>query len=226
MCGRFNLTASGDLLAQLFELREAPPLVPRYNIAPTQPLLALRLAPGGERCWAHLGWGLVPSWAKDPAMGARMINARAETAAEKPSFRAAFKRRRCLVPATGYYEWVAGQGKAPKTPWHVRRSDRAPFAMAGLWESWVGPEGSELETATILTTGPNALIAPLHHRMPVILPEEAWGPWLGEVEASRPELEDLLGPAPEEPLEAYPVSRYVNSPRNEGPSCIEPAGEA
>jgi putative SOS response-associated peptidase YedK len=155
-----------------------------------------------------------------------MINARAETAAEKPSFRAAFKRRRCLVPATGYYEWIKGEGKAAKTPYHVRRRDGAPFAMAGLWESWVGADGSELETATILTTSPNALVAPLHHRMPVILSQESWGSWLGEIEASRPELETLLVPAPEGPFEAYPVSRYVNSPRNEGATCIEPAGES
>lgn len=223
MCGRFNLTAGSDLLAQLFELGEAPSVAPRYNIAPTQPLLALRLSPDGARSWAHLGWGLVPSWSKDPGMGARMINARAETAAEKPSFRAAFKRRRCLVPATGYYEWVAGEGGGPKTPYHVRRVDLGPFAMAGLWESWQGPEGSELKTATILTTGPNALIAPLHHRMPVILSRDAWGPWLGEVETSREDLQDLLVPSADEGFEAYAVSRYVNSPRNEGPTCIEPA---
>lgn len=225
MCGRFTLNASPEQLAALFALPEAPVLAPRYNIAPTQPVGIVRLnSQTHQREWALTVWGLIPSWAKDPSMGARMINARAETVAEKPAFRAAFKRRRCLVPASGFYEWQK-QG-ARKQPHYITHADGGPLAFAGLWESWRGPDGSELDTCTILTTEPNELMATLHNRMPVILAPEDYGQWLGSGgDASSHELDQmrhLLRPFPAAAMKAYPISTYVNNPRNEGDACIAP----
>lgn len=224
MCGRFTLRASGDALATLFDLPDAPLVVPRYNIAPTQPIGIVRTGASGDaREWALTAWGLVPSWSKDPTIGSRMINARAETAAEKPSFRAAFRRRRCLIPADGFYEWQK-QGSR-KQPYVITMQDDAPFAFAGLWEYWEGADGSALETSTILTTSPNALMEPLHNRMPVILAPEDYALWLGTGEVNRKEaslLQHLLRPFPAERMRATPVSTYVNTPRNEGPDCIAP----
>ncbi len=221
MCGRFALLVSGEEVARLFDVDSVPdPLPARYNIAPTQPVLALRLsADGQQREFALFQWGLVPSWAKDVKLGARMINARAETVAEKPAFRAAFKRRRCLIPASGFYEWQAVNGR--KQPMFIHPKNDPLFAFAGLWEYWASADGSELETCTILTTSPNELMAPIHNRMPVIVAREDFSMWLNP----EPRPEDafhLLRPYPAKKMAAYPVSTMVNSPKNDTPACVEP----
>lgn len=225
MCGRFTLTTSPSLLAELFDLPEEPYLAPRYNIAPTQPVGIVRTrGRDAVREWALVHWGLIPSWSKDPAIGARMINARAETAQEKPAFRAAFRRRRCLVPADGFYEWSA-IGKS-KQPYYITMANGAPFAFAGLWETWVGPDGSALDSCTILTTEPNELMAALHNRMPVILAPEDYAFWLGDgSDAAKDQLIgllDLMHPYPAELMAARQVSKVVNNPMHEGVECIAP----
>lgn len=223
MCGRFTLIAPAEVVAEHYGLAEVPPLAPRYNIAPTQPVAAVRLAEDGEtRELTHFQWGLVPSWADDPSIGSRMINARSETAAEKPSFRAAFKRRRCLIPASGFYEWQKVNGS--KQPIYIHAAKNKIMSLAGLWEYWSGPDGSELETCTILTTGPNNLLEPIHNRMPVVLEPEDYGMWL-DPDTPPDQLMHLLRPIDSEWLDAYPVSTEVNRPQNEGPSLIEPADE-
>jgi putative SOS response-associated peptidase YedK len=225
MCGRFTLTDPDQDLTVQFNLPEIPDMQPRYNIAPTQPVAAVRVAPeSAVRELALLRWGLVPFWAKDPKIGARMINARSETVAEKPAFRAAFRRRRCLVVADGFYEWQKLNGG--KQPFYIRLHDGQPFAFAGLWELWRGPEDAVIESCTLLTTQPNELLRPLHNRMPVILHPGHYDLWL-DPELERPELlQPLLRAFPPEEMEAYPISRFVNSPSNEGPQCIEPQAES
>jgi putative SOS response-associated peptidase YedK len=228
MCGRFALDAPAEALATLFDLPEAPVLAPRYNIAPTQPVGIVRATQDQSgREWALVMWGLVPSWAKDPTIGARMINARSETVAEKPSFRAAYKRRRCLVPASGFYEWQKkGKGKQPH---YISMADSRPFGIAGLWESWHGPDGGELQTCTLLTTAPNDLLEPIHNRMPVIIAPEDYAEWLDHAREDRAffdSLQHLLRAYPAEKMSAYPVSTYVSNARNEGPECIEPLAGA
>ncbi len=220
MCGRFALFAPGESLAEQFLMGSVPMLSPRYNIAPTQPVTAVRLSPRtNQREWALFRWGLIPSWAKDDTFSARMINARAETAAEKPAFRAAFKRRRCLIPADGFYEWQKLNGK--KQPMFICAQDGSPLALAGLWEVWHSADGSMIESCTILTTTPNDLMAPIHNRMPVIVEPEDYDLWLNP--GQRPEAaRHLLRPFPSQKLTAYPVSTRVNSPRNDDPSCIVP----
>jgi putative SOS response-associated peptidase YedK len=225
MCGRYVLTTPGEVLAQIFDTAPPPEeileaVVPRYNIAPTQQVPIVRSAATGERELALAQWGLVPHWAKDSAIGNKLINARAETAAEKPSFRDAMKRRRCLIPADGFYEWQKlGKGKQP---WLLRMKDARPFAFAGLWSQWKTPQGgAPLETCAILTTTPNELTATVHDRMPVILPETTWSRWLDEAAPGAP-FTDLLVSFPAEQMEALPVSKRVNSPANEGPDLIEP----
>lgn len=220
MCGRFALLAPGESLTEQFLLRETPTLSPRYNIAPTQPVAAVRLdAQTNERQLALLRWGLIPSWSKDMKRSARLINARAETAAEKPSFRAAFKRRRCLIPADGFYEWQKlGQGKQPL---FIHAQDSKPFGLAGLWEVWHSADGSVIESCTILTTEANELMAPIHNRMPVIIEPADYGMWLDP--GPRPEdARHLLRPYPAANMHAYPVSTHVNSPRHDDPQCIAP----
>lgn len=223
MCGRFTLTAKPQAVADAFGLDEAPAeLAPRWNIAPSQAVAAIANAAPRRLAWFR--WGLVPSWAKDPAIGHRMINARAETAADKPSFRAAFRRRRCLVVADGFFEWRR-DGRL-KTPMHIRMRSHEPFAFAGLWEVWQPPgppDTPPLRTCTILTTAPNDLVAPIHDRMPVILPRAAWDLWLDPDDPGRDALEPLLRPCPAAGMEAYPVSTLVNSPANDRPECIAPA---
>jgi putative SOS response-associated peptidase YedK len=220
MCGRFALIDPAEQLAMQFDLPAIADLTPRYNIAPTQPVLAVRQAQGnGAREWALLRWGLIPSWSKDIAIGNRLINARGETVAEKPSFRAAFKRRRCLIPASGFYEWQK-QGKT-KQPIYITPANGEMFALAGLWESWQGTDGSELESCTIVTTTPNELMTPIHNRMPVIVAPEDYDTWLD----SEPEPSlglHLIRPYPSDLMQVTAVSTYVNSPRNEGPQCVEP----
>ena len=224
MCGRFALMTSTEQLAMQFDVPETavnalPPSVPRYNIAPTQPVAAIRLAENGQREFTFFRWGLVPSWAKDLNIGSRMINARSETVAEKPSFRTAFKRRRCLIPADGFYEWQKqGSGKQPM---FIRPVAERPFALAGLWEVWRDPDGSVLQTCTILTTTPNELMAPIHNRMPVIVEPEDFDLWLNP-EPNPEQGLHLLRPYPAEKMTAYPVSTTVNNPRNDVPDCIQP----
>lgn len=220
MCGRFALEDDGTAVAQQFELATAEPMAPRYNIAPTQPVAAVALQKNGERGLTHFQWGLIPSWARDIKMGARMINARSETAAEKPAFRAAFKRRRCLIPMTGFYEWQKQNGGA-KQPMYIHPQDEALFAAAGLWEQWQSDDGSEILSCTILTTTANKLMETIHDRMPVFVSREDYDLWLDE-EAPLPAVQAILKPYPAERMATYPVSAYVNNPRNEGEACVEP----
>ncbi|MFC2030868.1 SOS response-associated peptidase [Chloroflexota bacterium] len=221
MCGRFTLTTPDQDLAVQFNLPSIPTLKPRYNIAPTQPVAAVRKTrDSGERELAMLRWGLIPFWAKDPGIGSRMINARSETVAEKPAFRTAFRRRRCLVLADGFYEWQKQNGS--KLPHYVRMKTGGPFAIAGLWERWEGQDAEVIQSCTLLTTEPNDLIGPIHNRMPVILRPEDYDLWLDR-EVDQPEvLQPLLHHFAAELMDAYPVSRLVNSPRNDDPQCIEP----
>ena len=220
MCGRYTLKTPVEELAEEFGFEASSvELPPNYNVAPTQQVAAV-LEEGDERRLEVLRWGLIPSWADDPGIGSRMINARAETAPEKPSFRRAFRERRCLIPADGFYEWQRTNGA--KQPYYIRMKEGHPFAFAGLWESWKDDDGPEVRSCTILTTKPNALTAEIHDRMPVILPPGSYDAWL-DPEAERDELYGLLAPYPEDEMEAYPVSRFVNSPSNNDPRCIEPA---
>ena len=217
MCGRYTLTSPIDSLISEFGLAGAGgDLHPNFNVAPTQEVAAV-VAENGVRRLEMLRWGLVPSWAKDPEIGARMINARSETAPEKPSFRGAFRRRRCLIPADGFYEWRREEGG--KQPFYIRTNDGRPFAFAGLWESW---NDGEIRSCTILTTSANDLVGPVHERMPVILPAADRDAWL-DPEAEREELVSLLRPYEGNDLETFPVSRFVNSPRNNDERCVQPA---
>ena len=219
MCGRYTLASPTERLAEEFGVDAASiELAPNYNVAPTQGVAAV-LEEGGQRRLEVLRWGLIPPWADDPGIGSRMINARSETAPGKPSFRRAFRERRCLIPADGFYEWQRTNGA--KQPYYIHMEDGRPFAFAGLWESWSKGEG-EIRTCTILTTGANALVGEVHDRMPVILAHDAYDVWLDPA-SERDELTGLLAPYPEDEMEAYPVSRFVNSPSNNDPRCIEPA---
>lgn len=222
MCGRFTLATPEQDIAQQFSLTDVPHLEARYNIAPTQPVAAVRLQrEGGGRELVMLHWGLIPFWADDPKIGNRMINARAETVEEKPSFRNAFRRRRCLVLADGFYEWKKENGW--KQPYYVRMDDGRPFAFAGLWEFWKDDETeTAIESCTLLTTQPNGVVRPIHKRMPVILHPRDYDLWLDVETADVERLKAILGPYPAEEMEAYPVSRLVNKPAHEGPELIEP----
>jgi len=223
MCGRYVLTAPGEVLAELFELPAPVELAARYNIAPTQAVPIVRASGEGARELAFAQWGLVPHWAKERAIGNRLINARGETLAEKPSYRDAFKRRRCLIPATGFYEWKKLDGA--KQPYLLRLRDGGPFGFAGLWSAWRDRESGEtLESCAIVTTSPNPLAATVHDRMPVILPRERHALWLDAGTTDPATLSPLLVPYPEEEMEAFPVSTRVNNPRNDDPSLVEPAG--
>jgi putative SOS response-associated peptidase YedK len=218
MCGRYLLTSPVDLLRQLFRFLERPNLGPRYNIAPTQEVPIVRLSREGDRReLIQVRWGLVPYWADDTKIGNRMINARAETIERTPAFREAYQRRRCLVPADGFYEWRK-DGKQ-KQPLLIRRRDQAPFAFAGLWERWRQPDGQVLRSCTIATCPPNALLADIHNRMPVILAAEDHDRWLDPAAGDG---KALLRPCPADWLEALEVSPRVNSPANDDPECLAP----
>jgi putative SOS response-associated peptidase YedK len=220
MCGRFTLTLDPGELQALLDLGPFVHIVqPRYNIAPSQPIPIVKDA--NKREVELYRWGLVPSWADDPNIGNRMINARSETAHEKPSFRAAFKRRRCLILADGFFEWHADQKGAPKTPYLFKLKNDYPFTFAGLYEHWQAPEGGELHTCTILTCPPNDLVKDYHNRMPVILGEEARWQWLLE-DTNEKALLDMLIPYPAEEMKCYPVSKAVNTPNNDSPEVLEP----
>ena len=219
MCGRYTLKTPVSVLAEQFEIEDSPSSIsPSYNIAPTQQVATV-LAENGKRKLEMLHWGLIPSWAKDPEVGNRMINARAETVAEKPSYRKAFQERRCLILADGFYEWQKTDNG--KQPFYIRMQDESPFAFAGLWESW--RNGREIRSCTIITTAPNELAAPIHNRMPVILDPEDYEMWLDPDFDERDPLTSLLKPYPADVMEAYPVSRRVNKPSNNEPGVIEPA---
>lgn len=219
MCGRFTLTVDPAELQDAFPQYHFPAQgQPRFNIAPTQPVLAL---PNDSRLTAgYFSWGLIPSWAKDPAIGSRLINARAETLAAKPSFRGGFKYKRCLVFADGFYEWKTEPGMKTKTPYFIRLKSGAPFAFAGLWDEWQPPDGSLVKSCTIITTEPNQLMATLHNRMPVILPLSRHERWLDPSPQKPENLQDLLAQFPADEMTAHPVSTLVNSPANDRAELI------
>lgn len=221
MCGRYTETKAEAVLAARFGFPEgAFSFAPRWNVVPSMDAPVVRRARSGERDGRLLKWGLVPHWASDPSIGARLVNARAESAAEKPAFRDALQRRRALILADGFYEWRA-ERRGPKTPFYFRRRDGEAFAMAGLWESWRPRDGGEpLRTFAILTTAPNALAAPVHDRMPVLLARDDEERWL-DPRVGTEEIRDLLRPAPDDELEAWPVSLAVNDARQDGPHLIE-----
>ena len=223
MCGRYNLNATPRRLARQFRLSSDQfELFPRYNIAPSQPVVIIRQnAHTKQRELTHVLWGLIPSWAKDVAIGNRMINARSESAAVKPGFRGAMKYRRCLVPADGFYEWKKQVNSSGKQPYYIHRKDGNLLALAGLWEHWQGPGGEEIETCALLTTTPNELMAKIHDRMPVVLAEEECDRWIDTEIQDVDAVTDLLGPCPADWLTMVPVSSYVNSPKNEGERCMQ-----
>jgi putative SOS response-associated peptidase YedK len=220
MCGRYTLRTPVERLAEEFGFEGSSVEIPaNYNVAPTQSVATV-LEEDGQRRLEVLRWGLIPPWADDPQIGSRMINARSETASEKPSFRRAFRERRCLILADGFYEWQRTNGA--KQPFYIHMQDGRPFAFAGLWESWDKGEEGEVRTCAILTTEANAVVGEVHERMPVIVAPDAYDVWLDSA-SERDELVGLLGPYPEDEMEAYPVSRFVNSPSNNDPRCVEPA---
>jgi putative SOS response-associated peptidase YedK len=251
MCGRFTLRTPASAIAEQFELLGVPEFAARFNIAPSQPAPVIRMRSGlsqgdggraadrvdrrkkpsgssssvplpvqhRELVW--LRWGLVPAWAKDPAIGNRLINARAESAADKPAFRAAMRRQRCLVVADGFYEWQ--RSSRAKKPYLIRLRGDQPFAFAGLWEAWEASDHSTLETCTILTTDANALVRPIHDRMPVILPASGYAAWLDPAIEDPQQVMPLLVPYASDEMEAKPVGDFVNSPAHDSPRCIEPA---
>jgi putative SOS response-associated peptidase YedK len=217
MCGRFVSSSPPDQIAQYFGA-EAPTekaLEPSYNVAPTNDIYVV-LESGGIRRVEPMHWGLVPSWAKDLKIGNKLINARAETVAEKPSFRSAFKRRRCIIPVDGFYEWVKVAGQKKKQPYFISRPDGDPYAFAGLWETWRPSKDSddEVHSCTIITGSPNEKMAEIHHRMPIMLPPDTWEPWLDPDNTDVEEVGRFLVPAPVSLITFHPVSLEVNNPRN------------
>jgi putative SOS response-associated peptidase YedK len=221
MCGRYILTSPGEVVAEVFELIDVPEVLPRFNLAPTQEAAAVRIVtPGGRRTLDRLRWGLIPAWAKDAAIGNRLINARSESVEVKAAYRDSFERSRCLIPADGFYEWKR-QGKT-KQPYLIRRSDRRPFGFAGLWSAWRGPDSKVVETFAILTTEPNDLMRDLHDRMPVILSHRDFAAWLDPANHDAASLKALLVPPSTSGWEAVPVSSRVNSAAYDAPDCIDP----
>lgn len=222
MCGRFILKRPFSELVRLYNLTNSVNLAPRYNVAPTQDVAVVRSSSTGGRTLALMRWGLVPWWAKDLTIGARMINARNDAVASKPAFREAFETRRCLVPADGFYEWKKLDAKR-RQPYAILPRDGGVFSFAALWERWRDKRSGEVVlSSTIITTAPNALCAPIHDRMPAILPREAWSQWLGEEPATSAERLALLKPFPAEAMTAHPISPRVGNVDNEGPELIEP----
>ena len=221
MCGRYTITTPLEGLRAVFLFEESPNLAPRYNVAPSQDVPVIRLNAEGRRELAMVRWGLIPFWAKDKAIGYKMINARAETVAQKPAFREALQRRRCLVVADGFYEWQKRE-EGPKQPHHITLKGGGPMAFAGLWERWADRETSEtVQSCTIVVTEANELLRPIHDRMPVIIAPEDFDAWLDA--SGGPEVaQALLRPFPSGALEDHPVSTRVNKPQNDDPSLIEP----
>jgi putative SOS response-associated peptidase YedK len=233
MCGRFQQTTPPEEVAERFGASAGSAAAlraagwrPRWNVSPGTDVVALRADEPGGRALVRLRWGLVPRWAKDAKIGQRLVNARAETAAEKPAFRDALKRRRCLLPADGFYEWTSTGG--PRLPWRARLEDGLPFALAGLWERWRDPADAEapaLETCTILTTEANARVAPVHTRMPVVVAPADWPIWLAPGAPEPGALGRILAPGDRTALVLVRVSDHVNDPRHEGASCALPLDE-
>ena len=225
MCGRFAQTQTGETVAAAFQLAVTPELTPRYNIAPSQSVAVITQARRtGDRQCHDKRWGLIPKWSKDAKIGYKLINARAETVATKPSFRGAFQQRRCLIVADGFYEWQKSQSTEPKQPHLIRLQSRSLFAFAGLWERWQDPQTEETTfSCTILTTTANAAVAPIHHRMPVILPSCDYDAWLDLSFYNPGILESLLRPFVAEAIETLPITSAVNNPRNETAAIQQPA---
>ena len=221
MCGRFALHSDSQVLARRFDVPVPDDILPRYNLAPTQTIPIVRREASGRHV-LRARWGLIPSWAKDMNGGYSTFNARAETVAEKPSFRAAFRHRRCLIPADGYYEWQAVPGMKAKQPFFIALRERVPMALAGLWECWRGPAGDTLESCSILVTTANELTGSIHERMPVILAPSAWDFWLDPEQRDSGALQALLKPYPALEMVAWKVGTWVNDPRHEGAECIAP----
>jgi putative SOS response-associated peptidase YedK len=228
MCGRFTNQYTWEELHALYSLSDVSSpqsnFQPRYNVAPTDTMPVVRLK-DGKRELAVMKWGLVPSSSKDATDGAKMINARAETVAEKPAFRSAFRHRRCLVTADGFYEWQKLSPKE-KQPWFITTKNKEPFAFAGLYEWWIPREGARLETFTIITTTPNAVCKPIHDRMPVVLDRAAWKAWLGEELVSPSKLQDMLKPFPADRMECWPVDSRVGNVKNDDAELVKPVGAA
>lgn len=237
MCGRFALTAPASTIAEIFQVDVLPDLLPRYNVAPTTPVACVLAGADGKRELQTLRWGLVPSWAKDPKIAYQTINARADSIATKAAFRAPFKRRRCLVLADGFYEWErierdpepGSRKKAKiteKIPHLIGMADGRPFAMAGVWDRWIQPDtGEEMRSCSIVTTGPNDLMVPIHNRMPVILPAEQWDTWLDPAIDDKARLLEMLVPYPAEGMRERRVSKAVGNVKNKGPEVQGPYEE-
>jgi putative SOS response-associated peptidase YedK len=220
MCGRYTLHSRAEIIAERFGVQVPPTLSERFNIAPSQQVLAVRLNPEvQQRELVALRWGLIPFWADDPSIGNRMTNARSETVAEKPSFRKAFKSQRCILVADGFYEWQETNGK--KQPSYITLKDGRPFGLAGLWERWE-KQGERIESCTILTTDANEIMSPIHDRMPVIIPPEKYSLWLDPTEHDPKKLTGLLRPFDSDEMTAYPVSTFVNNAKHDSAQCIEP----
>lgn len=220
MCGRYTLHSPKQLIVEHFKLSDGITIEPRYNIAPSQEVPVIRLDEEGNRELVRLRWGLIPFWAEEAKTGYSMINARAETVASKPAYRAAFRKRRCLLPADGFYEWKTGD--RGKQPYHIRMQDHAIFAFAGLWEHWEGEDGQVIESCTIIVTDANERLRSIHDRMPVILDEGNYYQWLDRENIDARQARQLLTPYPGDRLEIYPVSTRVNSPAHDEESCIAP----
>ena len=232
MCGRFARFSPAHIFRMLFQLDEFMDLVPQYNIAPGQDVYTIRgivirdeqqrTASSGNfnKEVSALKWGLIPFWSKDPTIGNRLINSRSETVAEKPAFREAFKKRRCLIPTDGFYEWQK-QKDGSKQPYFIHMEDKQPFAFGGIWEQWKNPKGGMVETFSILTTEPNKTVKPIHNRMPIIIDQSDFNFWLDPMIQEPEEVKSLLKPYTAKEMEAYPISKYVNSPSNKGEQCIE-----
>ncbi len=219
MCGRFTLTISGDEIAKCFQVSEVQDGPPRYNIAPSQEILTIVQRLQGQRQLKAMKWGLIPSWSFDVKIGSKLLNARGETVAEKPSFRNAFKHRRCLIIADGFYEWQ--NPRKNKQPYYIHLKTRQPFAFAGLWEVWNSGQTEEILSCCIITTEANELMKPLHHRMPVILSRDAYSQWLDPNVSNRDILESFLTPYESDAMSAYQVSQKVNRPTNDHPDCLK-----
>jgi putative SOS response-associated peptidase YedK len=219
MCGRYLVTTVPEAIRALFRYREQPNFPPRHNIAPTQPVPIVRITEG-EKHFALVRWGLIPPWVKDPREFSLLINARCETIHEKPAFRNAMKRRRCLFPADGFYEWKTDGSR--KRPFLARPADGQPMAFAGLWETWIGPNGEEVETAAIITTEANREMGAVHHRAPVIVPPEQFDFWLDCANVSEQEASSLFGRAPDGSMEVYEVSSAVNRVANDTADLLKP----
>jgi putative SOS response-associated peptidase YedK len=219
MCGRYSITSAPEAIRRLFRYPEQPNFPPRYNVAPTQPVPIVRWLEGA-RHFALVRWGLIPSWVKDPKTFTLLINARGESVNDKPAFRNAMKRRRCLFPADGFYEWKGEAGA--KRPYYARSTSGEPVAFAGLWETWTGPNGEEVDTAAIVTTDANKTLGAIHHRMPAIVPPEAFDLWLDSDTVDAGTAAALIAPAPEHAMEVYEVSTAVNRVANDSPALIEP----